>query len=303
MLDHTMAQLELPGRPMAPSWARALTPHVAELRPMQLVSNAQALVEVCLGDEAAMATAVVPEATSLAADGFCAAVTNVYELVLGKLRATGFAHPVRIWTFVPGIHDAMGEGMDRYRVFNTGRYDALTRWFGGAAALQKVLPAASAVGHPDTQLLVCALGLRTPGVPVENSRQTPAFDYSRAQGPRPPCFARAMVAKLPIGTRLLVSGTASIRGENSVHPGSLSRQLEETFENIHRLAQDVPGADRFAIHGIETARVYFARAADRAMLVSAVSGWLPAAATVELFPAWICRAELLVEIEATIAPS
>ncbi len=83
----------------------------------------------------------------------------------------------------------------------------------------------------------------------------------------------------------------------------LSLQLEETFENIHRLAQDVPGADRFAIHGIETARVYFARAADRAMLVSAVSGWLPAAATVELFPAWICRAELLVEIEATIAPS
>jgi enamine deaminase RidA (YjgF/YER057c/UK114 family) len=199
----------------------------------------------------------------------------------------------------------MGDGLDRYRVFNLGRFDAFADWFGagGPELPVPVLPAASAVGHCGDHLVVCALGMGTPGAPVENPRQIPAFAYSRAHGPRPPCFARATVARLPAGLRLLVSGTASIRGEDSVHPGSLTLQLAETFENIDRLARSVRGADRFDLSGIESARVYFPRPGDRTLLASNVSAKLPVTASVEFFPAWVCRSELHVEIEATLAPS
>jgi enamine deaminase RidA (YjgF/YER057c/UK114 family) len=210
-----------------------------------------------------------------------------------------------MWNFLPEIHGRMGEGLDRYRVFNLGRFDAFAGWFGadGPGSPAPVLPAASAVGHYGDHLVVSALGLRTQGAPVENPRQTPAFAYSRAHGPRPPCFARATVVRLPAGPRLLVSGTASIRGEDSVHPGSLTLQLAETFENIDRLARCVRGTDRFDLTGIESARVYFPRPADRTLLASSVSARLPVTASVEFFPAWVCRPELLVEIEATLAPS
>ena len=33
--------------------------------------------------------------------------------------------------YIPGIHDPMWDGLDRYMVFNAGRYEALSEWFGG----------------------------------------------------------------------------------------------------------------------------------------------------------------------------
>ncbi|MBC7835825.1 MAG: hypothetical protein H7Y88_12115 [Phycisphaerales bacterium] len=302
MLDQTTNSRGSLVGPVVPSWAFELAPCLRESRVVCVVGKAIARVDHFHGLGAGMITAVVPSATDLSAVALREAVAEVFGLVLGGLHDDGFPHPVRIWAFVPGIHDQMAEGMDRYRVFNAGRYDAFIRWCGGSAAFEKILPAASAVGHSGDRLVVSALGLRTPGMPVENPRQTPAFGYSPAHGPRPPCFSRAMLAMLPNGTRLLVSGTASIRGENSVHHGSLESQLEETFDNLHHLMQSVKGAGQFSLRGIETTRVYFPRAEDRAALMAGVSARLPVEAAVEYVPAWVCRPELLVEIEATCAP-
>ena len=80
-------------------------------------------------------------------------------------------------------------------------------------------------------------------------------------------------------------------------------QIHETFENLASLAASVPGQSRFSLDRAETARVYFPRPADRAALVAAMKARLPRSAAVEYVPAWICRRELLVEIEATLAPS
>ncbi|MFA6047031.1 MAG: hypothetical protein WC718_18770, partial [Phycisphaerales bacterium] len=162
---------------------------------------------------------------------------------------------------------------------------------------------ASALGHDGTRLTVAALGLEAPGVPIENPRQVSAFAYSRAHGPKPPCFARAMLAKLPTGTRLLVSGTASIRGEDSLHAGSLDKQLEETFENLARLVHTARSGHRFGLSSTDTARVYFPRSTDREALMAAVAARLPSSTAVEFVPAMVCRTELLVEIEATLVPS
>lgn len=288
--------------PQVPSWARNLAPRITATRAVPLVEGRRASLECACGDGVGLVTAVVPGANSLSAEGVRSAVSAVFGLVLGGLRDAGVAHPVRMWSFVPGIHDPIAAGLDRYRVFNAGRHDAFTRWLGGPESFGRVLPAASAVGHDEDHLVVSALGVASPGAPVENPRQTPAFGYSKVYGPVPPCFSRAMAAHLPVGARLLVSGTASIRGEDSVHPGSLADQVAETFENLRHLAQSVRGADRFSYEHIETARVYYPRAEDRAALESCVRSRWPRPASVEFVPAWVCRAELLVEIEATLAP-
>ena len=305
MLDMSSESLVALAKPMIPPWASGLVPCIIDSRMMSLSAGVSAGVEFARGDGLGMATAVVKNATRLSAEEFRSGVAEVFASVLDGLSECGVPHPVRMWNFVPGIHGLMEDGLDRYRVFNLGRFDAFSRCFGGMRleAFAQRLPAASAVGHHGEHLVVCALGSMTPGVPVDNPRQIPSFGYSRVYGPKPPCFARATVARLPAGTRLLVSGTASIRGEDSVHEGSLDAQLEETFLNLDRLIRNVRGQERFELSGIENARVYFPRASDRRALRSGVMTRFPATASVEFFPAAVCRAELLVEIEATLAPS
>ena len=83
-------------------------------------------------------------------------------------------------------------------VFNAGRFEALSDWFGGPGRLPDSLPAASAVGHDGDDFAVHCLLLSRPGVAVENPRQVPAFRYSARYGPRPPCFARATVVPDPL---------------------------------------------------------------------------------------------------------
>jgi hypothetical protein len=303
MLEQTFVQpLMSAAKDMIPSWVSELAPHAANSRAVPLAGGTRATLDLYHGDDASMATAVVANAIGLSAEGLRESVAAVYEAVLGAMKESGFQHPVRMWSFVPGIHDRLAAGMDRYRLFNLGRYDAFARCLGDPASFANLLPAATAVGHFRDDLVVCTLGLRRPGVAIENPRQVPASAYSRAHGPRPPCFARAMVAQLPMGPRLLVSGTASIRGEDSVHFGSLPDQLDETFENLDRLVRSVDGVDRFTLRGVESARVYFPRATDRALLTAGVSKRLPESAITEFVPALICREELLVEIEAKLAP-
>jgi hypothetical protein len=266
-------------------------------------------VRVYQGPGHHLASATIPEVRSLSPAAFQSAVTDVFLAVLGALATTASPHPVRMWHFIPGIHEPMGRGMDRYRVFNAARFDAFAQWFRTegpeiTAAFAGVLPAASGVGHEADEFSVHALGSAMPGVAVENPRQTPAYRYSIVHGPRPPCFSRAVIADLAPAhqrTTLLVSGTASVRGERSMHDGDLVAQLDESIENIVALAKSVREPCRFALSGMTTARVYHTRAEDRAWLVGALRSQLPASASVELLPAAACRPELLVEIEATIA--
>ena len=77
---------------------------------------------------------------------------------------------------------------------------------------------------------------------------------------------------------------------------------KESIDLLQALIHNVPDGRTLSLAGIETARVYFPFAADRATVEALIAARLPLAASIEFIPAWICRAELLVEIEATIAP-
>lgn len=255
----------------------------------------------------------ISDCAALDAETLERAVADAYRVLAESLRESGH-HPVRFWNFVPGIHADMGGGRDRYMVFNAGRYTAFEEWFGQAALFTRTVPTASAVGIGAGPLAIYALGGREAGVPVENPRQVPAYRYSARYGPLPPCFARGTIVHGlpeppgagPGAPVLLVGGTASIVGEDSLHDRDARQQALETFENLAELVaaarRQLRGADaadtsRAAFDAFTELRVYIVRDTDAPLLREMVTERFGRTARIEFAQADLCRRELLVEIE------
>lgn len=251
-----------------------------------------------------LASVRVHQARRLDRAAFSEAVARAYRWIRTELSGRRYSHPVRLWNHIPGIHDPMGKGRDRYMVFNAGRFEALAEWF-GKESFDTRIATASGVGHDGQDLVLHCLAAERPGRAVDNPRQTAPYRYSRRYGPRPPCFARATVIQPSRGAPLvLVGGTASIVGEESVHPGDLFRQMEETLTNLAVLLcaaageRDVSVDDRAAVlAGFREVRVYFPDPRRLGELRSLLEDAFPGAGHVEWVRAGICRAELMVEIE------
>jgi chorismate lyase/3-hydroxybenzoate synthase len=226
---------------------------------------------------------------------------DAYRRLLHDLERSGYPHLLRAWNFVPAIHDRH-EGLDRYKLFCKGRSEAFAARHGDL--LPSRLPAASAVGYPGNALVVHALASREPGRHVENPRQVSAYRYPERYGPRSPTFARATVAPRSAGGALFVSGTASIVGHESVHPGDPARQTEETLTNIASVLDSagIPGMGGPLGPRLDSLRVYARHPGDldtiRSVVSSATGGDVPSA----WLRADICRDDLLVEIEAIAQP-
>jgi chorismate lyase/3-hydroxybenzoate synthase len=77
------------------------------------------------------------------------------------------------------------------------------------------------------------------GAAVNNPRQVAPYHYSQRFGPLPPCFARA--TRLESSELLLVGGTASVRGEDSVHIDDLASQCREAYVNLASLVSAAIG--------------------------------------------------------------
>jgi chorismate lyase / 3-hydroxybenzoate synthase len=182
----------------------------------------------------------------------------------------------------------------RHQAFLDARRDA----FAGA-------PAACALGtHDDGVFRVRFLAGRTAPQPLENPRQVPAWRYPSEFGPRAPTFSRAVLVPVSASElTLLISGTASIVGSASVHPGDVKGQTEETLRNLQAVipAAHERGSARFELPSM-TCTVYVRHAADveqvRRGFEAAVGADSHAARRALYLQADICRSDLLVEIEA-----
>lgn len=235
-------------------------------------------------------------ASALTTDELRTATAALYRRVLGALERSDHPHPIRIWNFIPGIHADMGDGLDRYMVFNSGRHDAMQDWLRSSAHFAERLPTATGVGHRGDGLFVYCLASKTPGQAAENPRQRPAYHYSKRWGPLPPCFARGTVADIDGLPRLLVGGTASVLGEASMHEGDLDKQIDETFINLEALASvGANGSGR--VPRFRYLRVYHVESAHVDVLRTRVLERFPGLKRLELTRADLCRRELLVEIE------
>jgi len=225
-----------------------------------------------------------------------AATASAYNELFGALEQLRFPHPLRIWNYLPQIHDA-SSGVERYWHFNDARRDA---FIGAGRATGGDVPAASAVGTaPGAALTIYCIAARTAPIALENPRQCSAWQYPPQYGPRRPIFARACLDP-GAGQTLFISGTASIVGHRSTHPGNVLAQTRETLSNIRALIQAANhrlGVERHALERLHY-KVYVRRPADQDAIERSLRAQVGAAAPVLFLQADICRRELLVEIEA-----
>ena len=238
----------------------------------------------------------LPGARAMAAQALSASVRDAY-LAIGRFIRDAERHPVRIWNFVPGIgdRDVLRFGaLDRYMVFNRGRFEAL------ALLELDSLPTSSAVGVASDDLVIEALATPAPGVRVENPRQISSWNYSARYGPRPPCFARATITTLDGDPWLLIGGTASIVGEESCHAENLAAQLDETFANISAVIESQTPRRPDHLELLEDVRVYVARPEHADAVAEAAFERFAAAREIEIAQATVCRPELLIEIEGRV---
>lgn len=256
-----------------------------------------------VGAGCALLSACVPKAAALGALELQHAVCSIYGAIAQRLQTLHCPHAVRFWNFIPQIHARMGSRtggiLDRYMVFNAGRFAAYARWYGQHAGPRSAT--ATGIGHTGEDLVVHCLASASPGIAIENPRQVPAYRYSARRGPLPPCFARASIALLNGERVLMVGGTSSVRGEASVHAGDVEAQVVETLINMAALARgkaDLTQAEqRSTLSRYRTLRVYCVHNSDVSLVRRIVESWFTGLESVEYVRADICRRTLLVEIE------
>jgi chorismate lyase/3-hydroxybenzoate synthase len=256
-------------------------------------------IEATASESLVLLRTAVCAARRMPADELRARVADAYVAIGSALDALN-RQPIRFWNFIPDPGESMEGGLDRYMVFNAGRFAGYTRWRGPSSSFGSSLATASGVGTVGDDLVVHCLASEVAGTPVENPRQKPAWQYSPRYGPMPPCFSRATDAVVAGRRLLLIGGTASIVGEDSQHCGDVAGQLTETLTNLEALIGAARGPSAGAgapLAQLIDLRVYVARASDAPLIREVLAARCPRAARIDLAIARVCRPELLVEIE------
>ena len=254
-------------------------------------------VSATSGDSLTLLSISVPDVERLNAAELRDAVAEAYTRLGEALEQAGLSG-IRMWNYMPDPTHRMSDGLDRYMVFNEGRTAGYRRWFGSGDDVA-IPPTASAVGIHSSELVVHCLASPEPGRPVENPRQTPAWRYSHRYGPTPPRFSRATVAGVANTRLILIGGTASIVGEDTVHAGSLERQTDETLTNLAALIAAACAEDDTsgALQRLQDVRVYVTAPHHAGAVRDVLACRCPQLSNIEFATTRLCRPELLVEIE------
>ncbi len=250
------------------------------------------------------------------ASDFSASVSSQSEEVLDKvanlLSIYGFAVDdiVRQWNFIGDIV-AHRDGKQNYQEFN----DARTRFY-AQGAWKNGYPAATGIGASGNCIIVGGIAFKKANVenggiyPIDNPLQIAAHIYSKRvlvdsdenAMKSTPKFERAKLIETSRGACCFVSGTAAIRGEESMDASSARLQTIKTIENIEYLVSK-ENLVRFGCKPYELKYakllVYIKHKEDyekvRAIVEERFSH-IPVIYTM----ADVCRSELLVEIEGIL---
>lgn len=225
-----------------------------------------------------------------------AASREAYRRIFRLLDSQGLPHLWRVWNYLAAINEESG-GLERYRQFNIGRQEAFIEFARGATGN---VPAACAIGLAGGPLSIAFLAGGQSAMPVENPRQVSAYNYPAEYGPRSPTFSRAALVYPPAQEILFVSGTASIVGHQTVHPGDVAGQCRESMANVAAVVAEANRLCRSAAYALNelSYRVYVRQAADFPAIRETLAGLLGETAEIVYVQADICRHDLLLEIEA-----
>jgi chorismate lyase/3-hydroxybenzoate synthase len=227
-------------------------------------------------------------------DDIAAATERCYRKIVAHLAGSPLPQLLRVWNYFDAITAGEGDA-ERYRQFCVGRVAGLQDY-------RQPFPAGTAIGRCDGRraLQVYWLAAREAGRPLENPRQVPAWDYPRQYGPRPPSFARAMLAAPGLALPLMLSGTAAVVGHASHHPDDVVAQLHESFRNFDALlarAREHEPALPEHFDRDSLLKVYVRHAPDAAQVAALLDAQLGPDVPRLLLQAEVCRRELLVEID------
>lgn len=226
-----------------------------------------------------------------------AAAEAAYREIFDLLEAEGYSAVLRFWNYFPSIN-AESSGIERYRQFNIGRQDAFLAH--GRSVIENV-PAACALGAASGPLTVAFLAVRGEVAGIENPRQVSAFHYPSQYGPRSPTFARAGLLRLDGSEILFVSGTASIVGHQSLHHDDVVAQTRETMHNIAAVVEEANRQASSTAFGLADLcyKVYVRNPDDAHTVREELERFAGGPVQAVYLRADVCRAELLVEIEAS----
>lgn len=226
-----------------------------------------------------------------------------YDAIFKTLKQRGMPVPCRFWNFIPRINEPDDHGLERYRAFCAGRSQA---FFQDIQAEEGFLPAGTGVGCQGEHVWVAFLATNKAAVShLENPRQVPAYHYPPKYGPKSPSFARGTYLHADQGGLLMVSGTASIIGHQSLHLEDVSQQTQTTLDNIAHLISDANLAQfeisaKLNLEQMEAVRVYVRHIEHLPLIQEVVQQRLGSLDKVMFLHSDICRRELLVEIEGII---
>lgn len=285
----TWLMASIPNRPLPPGPAGEFWPAAGAVSRITVEGS-----QACADDRSLF---VAVESPAGLEQGLDALTFDLYGRLLRGVSRAGYPHILRIWNYVPHIHQS-ANGIDRYMLFCKGRAEAFAAHYG--EDFSRRLSAASAVGCPGDALVIHMLASREPGCPIENPRQVAAHRYPERYGPKSPSFARGTVTGPAWKKAVFVSGTASIVGHESLFPGDPARQTGETMRNIEAVLDEagVPGRGGPLGARLESLRVYVRFPEQQELIRAAVLASTGGAVPTVWLQAEICREELLVEIEA-----
>ena len=232
------------------------------------------------------------------------------RMLLGGVNIS-FGQVIRTWLYCGGIGEKNGAA-SCYQEMNRARanfYQDIRFLDGHMPKVHRgpVYPASTGIGIDGQGIMLSAIALATDrediiAVPLENPRQTPAYDYSTCYSPASPKFSRAIAISCGDYATIFVSGTASITRSETQHISDAAAQTHETLDNIVALVSEenlsrhgLPGLGT-SLDGLGLVRVYVKRQEDYATVRAVCRkrlGELPAIYAI----ADVCRPELLVEIE------
>ena len=233
---------------------------------------------------------------------------EVFEKLDAILVEHGFAVDdiVRQWNYIGSIVSYRG-GKQNYQEFNDARtaYYSKGQWQNG-------YPAATGIGASGEGIIVGGIAFKRAGhiFPIDNPLQVAAHVYSKRvlvdedvnAVKSTPKFERAKLIERAGGACCFVSGTAAIRGEESVDASSATMQTVRTIENIEHLVSK-ENLVRFGCKPYDLTytklHVFVKEAEDYDAVRAVVEEAYPQMSVIYSI-ADVCRRELLVEIEGIL---
>ena len=213
----------------------------------------------------------------------------------------------RQWNYIPRITHVGRDGGQHYQAFN----DARTEFYSGVEWTEGY-PAATGIGTTFGGVMVeadAAQLVHSRIVPLDNSLQVAAHEYSNQvlHGSKilsTPKFERAKAIDYGRGNvKIYVSGTAAIRGEQSLKGVGIDEQTRATVENIDWLVgRENLAKEQICTHTepeYKALRVYLKYRSDYLPAREALEKRFGALPMLYVLTD-VCREELLIEIEGIV---